>query len=689
MKKDDILEILKDKFSIIIAGLSFAEIFLLLIQLCFRKSSIILCLFVSFSSIAYYLAFKDVKVFKLKNIVFSFFIFLGMLLIINHSLISFLNSTNVEFQKLIMVFIYLLNFIYLCIIIGLSSQESFRETISQINNINFTSKLFKPEEEKIRPGDVILGKKIESINGEAGETLNTPVFIPLKDRFLHMLILGPTGCGKTSQTIIPMINQDLQNKEIGVTVLEPKSDLAEKVYQMAKIHNREVIYFNPLLADCPYFNPLFGHESEVIENMATTFNMLNPDSPQFFKDMSDGLIRKSVKLLKRLYGDDATLIDLNDLVWNSNGIGKKIVNEFSKLPVKNPLQQKENEEIAIWFLTDYYSGMTGDRKGTKTYEHCSGVRTQISKLVSNEYLRKALNPPRGHGTDIDFDKALEEGLVITMTTTQGSLRDLGKFLGYFIILQLQSSVFRRPGDEDSRRENMLYIDEFQVYANQGFGEMLTQGRSYRVASHLATQARDQMSVGREGDSFLKLVSANARNKIIYPGISITDAKYYSEEFGEELRTTIGKSYSKDRYFSSFSDEKMTTKVDERYEPRFSPSNLIYRDFGQITHCLVKNNTVQIPALAQIEYIPNDLNEKIKKMVKEYNEEQIKRNKEYATEYSKSVACNHFPNKDILYVVKKDDIIEDKEESFELEENINDNRNSISIDIDVEDEYDDI
>ncbi|MDW0077025.1 conjugal transfer protein TraG [Clostridioides difficile] len=133
---------------------------------------------------------------------------------------------------------------------------------------------------------------------------------------------------------------------------------------------------------------LEGNESQSIERIVTVFEILNYDSPQFFKDMSDSLIRKSVKLLKRLYGDDATLIDLNDLVWNSNGIGQKMINEFSKLPAKNPSEQKENEEIAIWFLTDYYSGVTGKRKGiigkrkgTSTYEHCLGVRSQMSKLI--------------------------------------------------------------------------------------------------------------------------------------------------------------------------------------------------------------------------------------------------------------------------------------------------------------------
>ena len=61
---------------------------------------------------------------------------------------------------------------------------------------------------------------------------------------------------------------------------------------------------------------------------------------------------------------------------------------------------------------------------------------------------------------------------------------------------------------------MLFIDEFQVYSNPGFTDMLTMGRSYRVASHLATQARDQIGMGGgdDGKAFIQSVSTNARNK---------------------------------------------------------------------------------------------------------------------------------------------------------------------------------
>jgi len=411
----------------------------------------------------------------------------------------------------------------------------------------------------------------------------------------------------------------MQNPEAGITVLEPKGDLAEKVYAMAEHYGRKAVYFNPLLPDCPYFNPLYGAEEDVIENMATTFKMLNPDSPQFFQDMNETLIRNALKVLKRMYGNKATLVELNRLVTNSNGLGRKMVTQFSRLNAENEAIAKENSDIASYFLNDYFN------EKSKTYEHCSGVRSQISKLISNRYLRRVLNPPNGEN-DVDFDRYLANGDVIAISTAQGKLRDLGRFLGYFIILQLQSSVFRRPGNENTRRPHFLYIDEFQVYSNPGFADMLTQGRSYRVASHLATQNRALigMGAGQEGKDFVELVSTNARNVIIYPGGNAVDAKYYSDQFGEIIKEEIQKGVTSDQFnpiygFQKIGYNKVNIRKTEKKEARFSPSDIIYRPFGEITYLLIQNNSIGTPGVGKIEYIPIELNKKLDQMIEEFNE----------------------------------------------------------------------
>ena len=468
-----------------------------------------------------------------------------------------------------------------------------------------------------RAGDVVLCKVKET---------GQPEVWPYKDRFLHMLILGPTGSGKTSQVILPLINQDMQNLEAGVTVLEPKGDLAIKAAMMAKHYGRPYMYFDPSLANCPFFNPMSGKESDVVENMATTFRMLNPDSPQFFLDLNEQLMRNAVKVLKRMDaaigvdGKHANLITLGQLLQNSGGQGRKIVQDFTKIPTPTADIAKENQDIASWFLNDYLS------ERSKVYENCSGVRSQVAKLNSNEFLRKVLNPDvdAGERNDLDFDKHLAEGGVICISTAQGTLRELSRFLGYFITLQLQSAVFRRPGNENTRRAHFLYIDEFQTYSNPGFSDMLTQGRSYRVASHLATQARAQigMGAGRDGKNFVELVSTNARNIVLYPGCSYEDAKFYSDQFGEYMKAEVQKRYSHKKFnLNPFEGTEMTGTT-EKLAANFTPTDLIYRPFGEIVYCLIKNNSIQPAHVGEISYIPQALNRELDDMVEEHMQKNV-------------------------------------------------------------------
>lgn len=458
-----------------------------------------------------------------------------------------------------------------------------------------------------KTGDIVICKNKES---------KQEVVIPRKDRFLHMLILGPTGSGKTSQTILPMLNQDLQNQEAGITVIEPKGDLAEKAYAMAQYYGRKAIYFNPVLESCPTFNPLYGKEEDVIENIVTTFKMLNPDSAQYFQDMNEQLLRNALKVLKRTKGNNATLIDLSRLISNSGGSGSQEVMQFSKIQAPTAALQRETQDISTYFLNDYFPSKS------KTFENTSGVRSQVAKIVSNKFLRRVLNPTGK--SDIDFDQHLEDGTVICISTAQGKLRDLGRFLGYFIILNFQSSTFKRPGNENTRRDHFLYIDEFQSYSNPGFADMLTQGRSYRVASHLATQNRALigMGSGKDGEDFIELVSTNARNIILFPGGNYNDAKYYSEQFGEVEKITIGESSSKTAasplVIAKAQPAKDTFQIKEEMEARMSPTDIILRPFGEITYSIVQKNTLQPANIGTISYIDIDLNKRLDQMVEENN-----------------------------------------------------------------------
>jgi len=484
----------------------------------------------------------------------------------------------------------------------------------------------------INKGDIILCNIRDEVNAKAEDPRE---ILPFKDRFLHMLVLGPTGCGKTSQILLPMVNQDMQNPDCGITVLEPKGDFAIKAAMMAQHYGREFVYFDPSYKNCPKFNPLAGREIDVVENIATTFRMLNPDSPQFFLDLNEQLVRNAVKVLKRLdrdagiEGKFANLINLSRLLQNSGGQGREMVNEFAKISSPTEAEAKENADIATWFLNDYFP------ERSKNYENTSGVRSQVAKLVGNEYLREVLNPDvnNGESNAINFDKHLAEGGIICISTAQGALRDLSKYLGYFIILSLQSSVFRRPGNENTRKPHFLYIDEFQTYSTPGFADMLTQGRSYRVGSILATQARAQMAMGggRDGKNFVELVSANARNVILFPGINKDDAKYYSEQFGEYEKEETMVGYSRKRFnpltggLDRLGHPTESIRTMKKMTPNFSSTDLIFgqkvgESFGEMVYSIIKNNSVQPARVGLITYIDKSLNDKLDAKIEQYNSE---------------------------------------------------------------------
>lgn len=496
-----------------------------------------------------------------------------------------------------------------------SDNKRKEEQIASMKSFVLQKTMDDPEDDY----DIVICK-----NKQTGED----VVMDADARYTHMLIIGPTGCGKTSAVIDPMIEQDIR-KGHSVLVIEPKGDLAEKVYAMGKLYNKDVLYFDPTAPDCPKFNPLHGREDEVIENLTTTFTMLAPDSKTYFKNVTDNLIRKSVMVLKRIEeayrnpdtgisSRPATLFGLFDVLHNTNGIGRRLMNDLLKIPTLTKDEEKQNRDTAAWFNQEYYAD------GSKYYENSSDVRQQVAKLTQNRYLRSILNPEDGI-SDIDFDEILAKGKSIAITTAQGSLRELGSYLGYFIIFTLQSAIFRRPGNEWTRLPSFLYVDEFQKYANPGMSDILTQGRAYRVGCILATQSRGGIAtgIGSEGIKFLQTVDTNARSIVVFPGISVEDAEYYSKAFGTEIKTEVRHGESKQKFSLAYGFKDMnypteTVQYSETEKNIYSGSDLTYKFFSEITYRLIANKSVQPAGDGIVSWIPKEINGRLDAIVEEYN-----------------------------------------------------------------------
>lgn len=420
----------------------------------------------------------------------------------------------------------------------------------------------KKDNRERNPGDIQI----------CSDNRKNPVIVPWQDRIMHTLITGPTGSGKLSFTFMPMIHQDIQNKDIGVTIFETDYNICDKTYAMAKYYGRNVVYFNPIVPMCPHFNPMIGEEENVIENIVGAFREFNKAGDSYFLDIQLKLLKYSVIILKRLFREDVSLnlTHLCNLVSNTEGYGTYIVEQFSKLNNLTNEQSQEHSEIISWFKNEYFN------ENSRTFIDCVAVRSQLEKLTSNKYLKNVLNPSKEDKV-IDFRKHIKNGDVVIISTNIGMLRDIEKLLGFMLMFEYQCAVFYRVSNCENIYDlklNSVYINEFPVFCNVGFIDILTQGRSYRVITQMGIQ-----SIGTLPREYKDIILTNSRNLIIYPGICKADAEYFADHLN---------AVSKD------------VKV--------SPDELIYSKFGQVSYLYTHMNKNAYVGYGNVSFIPKEIDE---------------------------------------------------------------------------------
>lgn len=433
--------------------------------------------------------------------------------------------------------------------------------------------------------------------------------------------------------------------------------------------------FDPQSKTSSYFNPLYGEEDTVAAAVANTLTAFNADSNQYFKDLGRELATNSIRVVKRVKGDKATLSDVNDMFNNTAGRGEDFLNKLTRMPGSS-VQEADNRELADYFLSNYYPGLEGERGKEKTYQNSSAVRTTLNNLLDNDNMRRVLNPPEDVDPDqlIDFEKILRTGDKIALSTATGSDGSIGAMLGMFLILQIQSDALSRPGTEDTRTPVILYIDEFQDYATPSFETVLTQGRSYRVSAVMATQTLGLVAE-KAGSGLVENIKSNARNNIIYPGASAEDAKYFVNLLGHEQRKLTKRSISSavkdDSRWSKFkadigiSDEggggpdRESVSTDIAAEERFTMDHVMYgpnnqssklnenQSFTYVFYRLVASNSPQVPSLAKIEFMPAWLKAETDQIIRDYdvmNGSNLQPKKEEAVKVNKDPLKNESSHK---------------------------------------------
>ncbi|MGI9951274.1 type IV secretion system DNA-binding domain-containing protein [Moorellaceae bacterium AZ2] len=406
-----------------------------------------------------------------------------------------------------------------------------------------------------------------------------------EDRFLHTLVVGTTGTGKTSRVLKPMIEQDLigikKGERLGITVVEPKGDFSADVADMARSMGIPVMFINPEDPCTPRFNPLEGDALTVAEIMRTVLQSLFGRQEAFFRQVQEVMARNTVLLLKAAYGDSVDIKMMTEILRNEDLL-------------KACLEAVDREGGGPSSLTQYFRQEVLGKNKEEMFRHALGLRLQLEDITGNAFLNRVLVGK----SDVNLDRHLEGGGVLVVNTAMGRLGKLGDVFGQFIIMHFQSAVFRRPGNERTRPYHVLYVDEFPRYVNPDFERLLAIGRSFRCATVLALQTTAQLLLESK-PAFRDIVLENCRNKIVLNLGSAEDAKRLAVEFGERRVIQKARTYKQEGPIAVhlYPD---SIREDEKYEPRFRYTDLMeLKPFHAVVRLVEKGQPLP-PKLVKLE-----------------------------------------------------------------------------------------
>ncbi|MBO1910721.1 type IV secretory system conjugative DNA transfer family protein, partial [Microvirga sp. 3-52] len=158
--------------------------------------------------------------------------------------------------------------------------------------------------------------------------MGMPIVWQGSDCFTHMLAVGPTRCGKTATILKPMIYQLLLQKKrgvpLGISVVEPKGDVAAMVNEMCLEMGIPCTHVDPDKPDSARFNPMEGDTDTVAEATVVVLKGLFGKQDAFFATVQELSARNVTKLLKELHGNNMDIIDVMNTLRDQNVLQQKV-----------------------------------------------------------------------------------------------------------------------------------------------------------------------------------------------------------------------------------------------------------------------------------------------------------------------------------------------------------------------------
>ena len=338
------------------------------------------------------------------------------------------------------------------------------------------------------------------------------------------------------QKMILSSSPEVVYKDLGLTYMSPDFDTIANMMKICDNYGINYYLIDPLNpGESEGLNPfVYDDPTKIAITISSVINSISSNNIPDIKDSSKEDVERQILenlsiLLKVVYPQmhDGILPNMEDLL--------KLLSKF-ELVEKMTEILKSDVELASkyamqisYFERNFYK----NGKGTNTTEQYTySLAGKLENLLRIPSIKNILC---NRHNNINFDNSLKNGDFIFICTRRGeSGKNVNKAFGLFFLLSMQNAILRRPGNENNRIPNFLYIDEFPDFLSKETESIFSTYRKYKIGTTISAQSISMLTLNTIGERKINsAILSNCANKVFTGGATSTDElDWWQKEIGQ-------------------------------------------------------------------------------------------------------------------------------------------------------------
>ena len=389
------------------------------------------------------------------------------------------------------------------------------------------------------------------------------------------------------QKMILSSSPEIVYRDLGVTYMSPDFETISNMMKICDNYGINYYLVDPLSPEkSTGLNPfVYDDPSKIAITISSAINGITAKN---VSEVNDGnteeiniqIIENLSILLKLIYPKmhDGVLPNMEDLLKLLSNF--ELVEKMNEILKSDPeLSEKYPMQIS-YFSNNFYINSKGREK---TENYCYSLASKLENLLRIPSIKNILC---NRHENINFDNALADGDFIFICTRRGEAgKNVNKAFGLFFLLSMQNAILRRPGNEDSRIPNFLYIDEFPEFLSKDTESIFATYRKYKVGTTISTQSISMLNRTSLGDEHLNsAILANCASKVLTGGaLPTAELDWWQKEIGQWKQWDYKRTFdgAKNSYDPKLGDVgyKTLDKVKAGKMATFALKNCAYKIIG--------------------------------------------------------------------------------------------------------------